>query len=81
MVGAQDRSSSKDANNTDLEDSIMPTSLIFTPYAIEAKYWAKRHRTFVASSASSMLATGITVSSKAHISEIVLIGSSFPWMH
>ena len=62
MVGVQDRSASRDADITGGGDSIMPSTLIFTPTAEEMKYWAKRHRTFVASSASGMVASGVTVS-------------------
>ena len=62
MVGAQDRSGRKNEGHTGAEDSMMPTTLLFTPTAQEAKYWVKRHRTFVASSASGIVASGITVS-------------------
>ena len=62
MVGARDRSSSLGKGCGGIEDSIMPTTLVLTPTAQEAKYWAKKHRTFVASSVSGMLASGCTVS-------------------
>ena len=61
MVGARDLSSGSNADDKGSENSVMPTTLLFTPTAEEAKYWAKRHRTFVASSASGMVASGITV--------------------
>jgi len=59
MAGAQDRSSSDGAGKPGVDDSIMPNTLILTSTA--AKYWAKRHRTFVASSASGMLGSLLTV--------------------
>ncbi|KAL6715080.1 hypothetical protein ACLMJK_007341 [Lecanora helva] len=52
MVGSQDPSEkSGNANNTG-DDSLIPTTLTFTPTLKEFQYWAKSHRTFVASSAS-----------------------------
>lgn len=59
MAGAQDRSSSDGVGKRGADDPIMPNTLVLTSNA--AKYWAKRHRTFVASSASGMLGSLLTV--------------------
>jgi len=78
MVGGQDRSSSKDGGNTGVEDSFMPTTLVFTPTAEETKYWVRGHRTFVASSASGMVASGVTVSRRSNRHSLMLILQQFP---
>lgn len=60
MAGAQGRSSSDGAGKPGANDPIMPNTSILT--STTAKYWAKEHRTLVASSASGMLGSLLTVS-------------------
>ncbi len=60
MAGAQGLSSSDDAGKPGANDSVMPNTSILTSRG--AKYWAKDHRTLVASSASGMLGSLLTVS-------------------
>lgn len=59
MAGAQDRSSSNDVTKSSGKG--LPTSLTSTSSNEGTKHWAKKHRTFIASSASSMLASASLV--------------------
>ena len=68
MGEGRDHSSSNDGGDS----PIMPTTLVFTPTAEEAKYWIRGHRTFCASSASGIVASGITVSLESYSHRLVL---------